>query len=190
MRQTGNGAVHAMFKLIPTMRGGSATGIAEVWARYPTVAAARLGIATLLRDDRILRVVIVETKCRRRLLNGWNDEWRASESRRSHRGVSGPRGTELVAGADPRCVRETRRRPTRPIALSRADHRRSHSTYQTVCGTFTSLAANGRSIVKMQPFPGMLRTWMSPAFARTAWRAIASPRPRPERSAPRRSPKG
>ena len=58
-RQTVNGAVHAMFKLIPTMRRGSATGIAEVWARYPTIAAARLGIATLLRDDRILRVMIV-----------------------------------------------------------------------------------------------------------------------------------
>ena len=42
----------------------------------------------------------------------------------------------------------------------------------------------------MQPFPGMLRTWMSPAFARTAWRAIESPRPRPERSEPRRSPEG
>ena len=62
--------------------------------------------------------------------------------------------------------------------------------HQTVWGTFSRLAANGRSIVKMQPFPGMLRTWMSPAFARTAWRAIASPSPRPERSAPRRSPKG
>ena len=47
-KQTGNSAVHAMFKLIPRMKRGSATGIAEVWARYPTVAAARLGIATLL----------------------------------------------------------------------------------------------------------------------------------------------
>jgi hypothetical protein len=72
----------------------------------------------------------------------------------------------------------------------RNTHMRSDSPYQTVCGTFTSLAASGSSIVKMQPFPGMLRTWMSPAFARTACRAIASPRPRPERSAPRRSPKG
>ena len=61
-RQTVNGAVHAMFKLIPTMRRGSATGIAEVWARYPTIAAARLGIATLLRDDRILRVMIVRNE--------------------------------------------------------------------------------------------------------------------------------
>ena len=54
-------AVHAMFKVIPTMRRGYATGIAEAW-RDPTVAAARLGIATLLRDDRILRVMIVRNE--------------------------------------------------------------------------------------------------------------------------------
>lgn len=48
-----------MFRLITTMRRGSATGLAEAWARYPTVVAARLGIATLLRDDRIVRVMIV-----------------------------------------------------------------------------------------------------------------------------------
>jgi hypothetical protein len=33
-----------------------------VWARYPTLAAARLGIARLLRDDRILRVMIVRNE--------------------------------------------------------------------------------------------------------------------------------
>ena len=32
--------------------------IAEAWARYPTVDAARLGSTALLRDDRILRVMI------------------------------------------------------------------------------------------------------------------------------------
>jgi len=41
------------------MRRGSSSGLAAAWARYPTVAAARLGVATLLRDDRILRVMIV-----------------------------------------------------------------------------------------------------------------------------------
>jgi hypothetical protein len=56
------GAVYAMFKLIPTMRRGSATGIAEVWARYPTIAAARLGTLALFRDDRILRVMIVRNE--------------------------------------------------------------------------------------------------------------------------------
>lgn len=44
------------------MRRGSATGIAEGWALYPPVAAARLGIATLLRDDRIPRVMIVRNE--------------------------------------------------------------------------------------------------------------------------------
>jgi hypothetical protein len=51
-----------MFKLITTMRRGSATDLAAAWARYPTVEAARLGIATLLRDDRILRVMIVRNE--------------------------------------------------------------------------------------------------------------------------------
>ena len=48
-----------MFNLVTTMRRGSSTGFAAAWARYPTIAAARLGSATLLRDDRILRVMIV-----------------------------------------------------------------------------------------------------------------------------------
>ena len=51
-----------MFKLIPTMRRGSSSGIAEAWARYPSIAAARAGTATLLRDDRILRVMIVRNE--------------------------------------------------------------------------------------------------------------------------------
>jgi hypothetical protein len=51
-----------VFKLIATMRRGSAAGIAEAWARYATVAAARLGSTTLLRDDRILRVMIVRNE--------------------------------------------------------------------------------------------------------------------------------
>jgi hypothetical protein len=51
-----------MFKLITTMRRGQATGVAEAWARYPTIEAARIGTATLLRDDRILRVMIVRNE--------------------------------------------------------------------------------------------------------------------------------
>jgi hypothetical protein len=51
-----------MFKLITTMRRGSASGFAETSARYATVAAARLGTATLLRDDRVLRVMIVRNE--------------------------------------------------------------------------------------------------------------------------------
>jgi hypothetical protein len=51
-----------MFKLITTMRRGSATDVAAAWASYPTIEAARLGTTTLLRDDRILRVMIVRNE--------------------------------------------------------------------------------------------------------------------------------
>lgn len=51
-----------MFKLISTMRRGSATGLAAASARYPTIEAARIGSSTLLRDDRIVRVMIVRNE--------------------------------------------------------------------------------------------------------------------------------
>jgi hypothetical protein len=51
-----------MFKLIPTMRRGGASNLAAAWARYQTIDAARLGTVTLLRDDRILRVMIVRNE--------------------------------------------------------------------------------------------------------------------------------
>lgn len=51
-----------VFKLIATMRRGTSTGLGPAWARYPTVEAARLGTATLLRDERILRVMIVRNE--------------------------------------------------------------------------------------------------------------------------------
>ena len=51
-----------MFRLITTMRRGSATMLEGAWARYPTVEAARVGTASLLRDDRVLRVMIVRNE--------------------------------------------------------------------------------------------------------------------------------
>ncbi|HEY3162318.1 MAG TPA: hypothetical protein VGJ78_25345 [Vicinamibacterales bacterium] len=51
-----------MFKLIATMRRGSASGLAPAWARYPTLEAARAGVATLLRDDRVVRVMVVRNE--------------------------------------------------------------------------------------------------------------------------------
>jgi len=51
-----------MFKLITTMRRGTSADLAAAWARYPTLDAARVGTATLLRDDRILRVMIVRNE--------------------------------------------------------------------------------------------------------------------------------
>jgi hypothetical protein len=51
-----------MFKLIATMRRGSAAGIAAAWARYATLDEARLGTTALLHDERILRVMIVRNE--------------------------------------------------------------------------------------------------------------------------------
>jgi hypothetical protein len=51
-----------MYKLITTMRRGSSSDLAAAWARYPTIEAARVGVTTLLRDDRILRVMIVRNE--------------------------------------------------------------------------------------------------------------------------------
>ena len=51
-----------MFKLVPTMRRGSSSGMPQAWARYATVEAARTGAAELLREDRVLRVMIVRNE--------------------------------------------------------------------------------------------------------------------------------
>ena len=48
-----------VFKLITTMRRGTSTDLAAAYARYATVEAARVGTTILLRDERILRVMIV-----------------------------------------------------------------------------------------------------------------------------------
>ena len=51
-----------MFKLVTTMRRGSASGMPQAWARYASVEAARVGAAELLREDRVLRVMIVRNE--------------------------------------------------------------------------------------------------------------------------------
>lgn len=51
--------VAVMFKLVTTMRRGSASGMPQAWARYASIEAARAGAADLLREDRVLRVMIV-----------------------------------------------------------------------------------------------------------------------------------
>jgi hypothetical protein len=48
-----------MFRLVATMRRGSASGMPQAWARYASVETARTGAAELLREDRVLRVMIV-----------------------------------------------------------------------------------------------------------------------------------
>ena len=51
-----------MFKLVTTMRRGSASGMPQAWARYASVEAARAGAAELLREDRVLRVMVVRNE--------------------------------------------------------------------------------------------------------------------------------
>ena len=51
-----------MFRLIPTMRRGSASALPQASADYPSIAAARLGAAQLLREERILKVMIVRNE--------------------------------------------------------------------------------------------------------------------------------
>jgi hypothetical protein len=51
-----------MFRLIATMRRGSASGLPAAWARYASIEDARAGAAELLREDRILRVMVVRNE--------------------------------------------------------------------------------------------------------------------------------
>jgi hypothetical protein len=59
MRRT---AGASMFRLIATMRRGSASGMPQAWARYAAVETARVGAAELLRDDRVVRVMVVRNE--------------------------------------------------------------------------------------------------------------------------------
>jgi hypothetical protein len=51
-----------MFKLIATMRRGSSCMMPAAWAPYSLITAARAGAADLLRDDRVLRVMVVRSE--------------------------------------------------------------------------------------------------------------------------------
>lgn len=44
------------------MRRGSATALPQAAARYPSIEAARLGAAELMREERILKVMIVRNE--------------------------------------------------------------------------------------------------------------------------------
>ena len=62
--------VSFMYRLIPTMRRGSATALPQASTHYPSIEAARLGAAELLREDRILKIMIVRNE-----LPGGYVEW-------------------------------------------------------------------------------------------------------------------
>jgi len=48
-----------MFRLITTVRRGSASNLALAWIRHGTIESARAGAAALLQEERVLRVMIV-----------------------------------------------------------------------------------------------------------------------------------
>ena len=51
-----------MFKLVTTMRRGSASGMPQAWARYASIETARAGATELLREERVLRVMVVRNE--------------------------------------------------------------------------------------------------------------------------------
>jgi hypothetical protein len=61
-----------MFRLITTVRRGTASDLAPAWARYPTIEAARVGALALLREDRVLRVMVVRNDIARTFVE-WSD---------------------------------------------------------------------------------------------------------------------
>ncbi len=48
-----------MFRLVTTVKRGSASSLAPTWRPYPTLEEARAGAAALLREERVQRVLIV-----------------------------------------------------------------------------------------------------------------------------------
>jgi hypothetical protein len=48
-----------MFKLVVTVRRGTASSFGAAWTPYGTLEAARLGATALLRNERVQRVAIV-----------------------------------------------------------------------------------------------------------------------------------
>jgi hypothetical protein len=51
-----------MFRLVTTVRRGSASDLAAAWAHYPTIEAARAGAAELFREERVVRVMVVRNE--------------------------------------------------------------------------------------------------------------------------------
>jgi hypothetical protein len=48
-----------MFRLVTTVRRGSASNLPGAWLPYATLEDARAAAAALLREERVLRVMIV-----------------------------------------------------------------------------------------------------------------------------------
>ena len=61
-RRGGDRYAGFMFRLVTTMKQGTASGLAAASARYATVDAARLGAEALFRNERVLRVMVVRNE--------------------------------------------------------------------------------------------------------------------------------
>lgn len=48
-----------MFRLIVTVKRGTASNLPEAWESYPTLEAARAAAAALSRHERVARIMIV-----------------------------------------------------------------------------------------------------------------------------------
>jgi len=48
-----------MFRLVATVKRGSASTLLPTWLRYPTVEAAQAAADGLLREDRVQRVMVI-----------------------------------------------------------------------------------------------------------------------------------
>jgi hypothetical protein len=47
------------FRLRPTMKQGTASGVPETWTHYASVEEARAGAKVMYHNDRVLRVMMV-----------------------------------------------------------------------------------------------------------------------------------
>jgi hypothetical protein len=47
-----------MFRLIPSIKRGCAPNVAGVWTPYQTLDVARAAARSLMRDERVIRVMI------------------------------------------------------------------------------------------------------------------------------------
>ena len=47
------------FRLRPTMKQGTASGVPETWTHYSSVEDARVGAKLMYHNDRVLRVMMV-----------------------------------------------------------------------------------------------------------------------------------
>lgn len=51
-----------MFRLVVSVRRGSASNLPGAWQRYPTLEEARTAAAALLRHERVTRIAIVRNE--------------------------------------------------------------------------------------------------------------------------------